>query len=142
MGQVEQGGAADLGPQPEVIRPSCRRQIREKVRLAEDERTIAKRLKKPGTPGKLPAVAWFRLSIGDYGDAAPCLTSHRTTPVFRRATPQRSPPRKLYQLAAQHRGLFRKADAATIVDLKMLDQILGALPAAEITSRDETSNAT
>lgn len=50
---------------------------------------------------------------------------------------------KLYQLAAQHKGLFRKADAATIVDLKMLDRILGALPAAEITNdRAATSKNT
>ena len=41
---------------------------------------------------------------------------------------------KLYGLAAKHKGLFRKADAATIVDLEMLDQILEALPAAEINS--------
>ena len=39
---------------------------------------------------------------------------------------------KLYQIAAKHRGLFRKADGATIVDLDMLDQILDALPAAKI----------
>ena len=37
---------------------------------------------------------------------------------------------KLYQLAAQHRGLFKKVDAATIVDLRMLEY-LGALPAAD-----------
>jgi hypothetical protein len=42
---------------------------------------------------------------------------------------------KLYQLAARHRGLFRKVDTATIVDLKMLDRILGALPAAEFARR-------
>lgn len=42
---------------------------------------------------------------------------------------------KLYQLAAQHPGLFKKVDAATIVDLKMLDRILGALPAAEFARR-------
>jgi hypothetical protein len=39
---------------------------------------------------------------------------------------------KLYQIAARHRGLFLKADDATIVDLEMLDQILAALPPAEI----------
>jgi len=49
---------------------------------------------------------------------------------------------KLYGIAAKHKGLFRKVDAATIVDLEMLDQILAALPAAEITDRtdgDETA---
>jgi hypothetical protein len=38
----------------------------------------------------------------------------------------------LYRIAAQHRGLFLKADGATIVDLDMLDRILAALPPAEI----------
>jgi hypothetical protein len=46
---------------------------------------------------------------------------------------------KLYGLAAKHKGLFRKADAATIVDLEMFDQILEALPAAEINSNRETA---
>jgi hypothetical protein len=41
---------------------------------------------------------------------------------------------KLYGLAAQHRGLFLKADSATIVDLRKLDQVLAALPPAEITT--------
>jgi hypothetical protein len=41
---------------------------------------------------------------------------------------------KLYELAAQNKGLFRKADAATIVDLQRLDRILADLPAAEITT--------
>jgi len=39
---------------------------------------------------------------------------------------------KLYDIAGRHRGLFLKADDATIVNLEMLDQILAALPAAEI----------
>jgi len=39
---------------------------------------------------------------------------------------------KLYEMAAHHRGLFRKADGATIVDLEMLDKILADLPAADI----------
>ena len=48
---------------------------------------------------------------------------------------------KLYGLAAKHKGLFRKLDAATIVDLEFLDQILEELPAAEINSdRAKTSN--
>jgi hypothetical protein len=49
---------------------------------------------------------------------------------------------KLYELAAKNPGLFRKADAATIVDLEMLDGILAALPAAEIAERaPDTSRA-
>lgn len=39
---------------------------------------------------------------------------------------------KLYDLAAQHEGLFRKVDAATIVDLQKLDQVLANLPTAKI----------
>jgi hypothetical protein len=38
----------------------------------------------------------------------------------------------LYKLAAKHPGLFKKAGAATIVDLEMLDTVLAALPAADI----------
>jgi hypothetical protein len=38
----------------------------------------------------------------------------------------------LYQLAAKHRGLFKKVGASTIVDLEMLDQILAKLPPAKI----------
>jgi hypothetical protein len=49
---------------------------------------------------------------------------------------------KLYEIAAQHRGLFRKADAATIVDLQMLDQILAELPPAEIASGRATEHET
>jgi hypothetical protein len=43
---------------------------------------------------------------------------------------------KLYQIAAGHSGLFKKAGAATIVDLDKLDQILANLPAAEIAARE------
>jgi hypothetical protein len=39
---------------------------------------------------------------------------------------------KLYQLAAVNPGLFRKAGAATIVDLLMLDDVLAALPPADL----------
>jgi hypothetical protein len=39
---------------------------------------------------------------------------------------------KLYELAAQHRGLFLKADSVTIVDLQKLDTVLSELPPAEI----------
>ena len=42
---------------------------------------------------------------------------------------------KLYELAKKHPGLFKKYDAATIIDLEFLDRILEALPAAEITRR-------
>jgi hypothetical protein len=38
----------------------------------------------------------------------------------------------LYELAGKHTGLFRKAGAATIVDLQLLDQILAELPPARI----------
>ena len=42
---------------------------------------------------------------------------------------------KLYQVAKEHPGLFKKAGTATIVGLAMLDEILAALPAAEMTPR-------
>ena len=48
---------------------------------------------------------------------------------------------KLYGLAAKHKGLFRKADAATIVDLQKLDQVLAGLPPAEITPREPDTAA-
>ena len=50
---------------------------------------------------------------------------------------------KLYGLAARHRGLFRKDGSATIVDLHFLDEIIEALPPAELASRarDNTSNS-
>jgi hypothetical protein len=38
----------------------------------------------------------------------------------------------LYRLAGKNPGLFKKAGAATIVDLEILDQILAALPAADV----------
>jgi hypothetical protein len=38
----------------------------------------------------------------------------------------------IYEIAAEHKGLFRKAGSATIVDLQMLDQILAKLPPAKI----------
>jgi hypothetical protein len=47
----------------------------------------------------------------------------------------------LYKLAASHRGLFRKFGAATIVDLEMLDEILAALPAAELTDSGDPNEA-
>ena len=39
----------------------------------------------------------------------------------------------LYKLAAANPGLFKKAGAATIVDLELLDDLLAALPAADLT---------
>ena len=41
----------------------------------------------------------------------------------------------VYKIAAEHPGLFKKAGAATIVDLEFLERILAALPPAEITGR-------
>jgi hypothetical protein len=48
----------------------------------------------------------------------------------------------LYRIAGQHRGLFLKADDATIVNLGMLDEILAALPPAEIGRGREDEGAT
>jgi hypothetical protein len=39
---------------------------------------------------------------------------------------------RLYQLAAKHEGLFRKEGRSTLVDFAILDQILDALPSAQI----------
>ena len=39
---------------------------------------------------------------------------------------------RLYQLAVQHHGLFVKDGSSTLVDFNKLDEILDALPAAEI----------
>jgi hypothetical protein len=39
---------------------------------------------------------------------------------------------KLYELAARNSGLFKKVDAAVIVDLEYLDRILADLPPADI----------
>jgi hypothetical protein len=38
----------------------------------------------------------------------------------------------LYGLASKHEGLFKKRGASTLVDFGVLDQILDALPAAQI----------
>jgi hypothetical protein len=48
---------------------------------------------------------------------------------------------KLYHLAAENQGLFRKAGAATIVDLEKLDRVLAALPPAEIAARRSSVGA-
>lgn len=39
---------------------------------------------------------------------------------------------KLYDLAARYPGLFKKIDAATVVDFNVYDTILDALPDAQI----------
>jgi hypothetical protein len=39
---------------------------------------------------------------------------------------------RLYQLAAKHKGLFKKDGKSTIVDFSVLDGILDALPVAQI----------
>jgi hypothetical protein len=39
---------------------------------------------------------------------------------------------RLYQLAANHAGLFRKDGKSTLVDFVILDQILDKLPVAKI----------
>ncbi len=41
----------------------------------------------------------------------------------------------LYELAAEHEGLFLKAGKATIVDLDFLDDILEKLPPADVKAR-------
>jgi hypothetical protein len=41
---------------------------------------------------------------------------------------------ELYEIAAANPGLFKKAGAATIVDLRKLDQVIADLPEAEITT--------
>jgi hypothetical protein len=41
----------------------------------------------------------------------------------------------LYKLAARNPGLFKKAGAATVVDLEMLDSVLAALPPADVSER-------
>lgn len=41
---------------------------------------------------------------------------------------------KLYEIAAKNPGLFKKAGAATIVDLHKLDEVIANLPDAEITT--------
>jgi hypothetical protein len=41
---------------------------------------------------------------------------------------------KLYEIAAENPGLFKKAGAATIVDLARLDRVIANLPEAEITT--------
>jgi hypothetical protein len=47
----------------------------------------------------------------------------------------------LYQLAAKHRGLFKKIGSSTIVDLEMLDRILAKMPPAKIASTKKVEAA-
>jgi hypothetical protein len=42
---------------------------------------------------------------------------------------------KLYEIAGDHPGLFRKSGASTLVDFDFLDQLLDGLPAAAIKPR-------
>ena len=42
---------------------------------------------------------------------------------------------KLYELAAEFEGLFRKSGGAVLVDFDKLDQILDALPHARVKPR-------
>ena len=45
---------------------------------------------------------------------------------------------KLYELAAEHPGLFKKlGDQITLVDFDLLDEILAALPAADLTKKSD-----
>ena len=46
---------------------------------------------------------------------------------------------RLYELAAQYPGLFRKDGDSTIVDFDVLDGILDSLPVAKITPPPEKS---
>jgi hypothetical protein len=39
---------------------------------------------------------------------------------------------KLYELAGQHPGLFKKSGATTLVDFEVLDRVLDSLPPAAI----------
>jgi hypothetical protein len=45
----------------------------------------------------------------------------------------------LYEAAAANPGLFRKNGTATIVDLALLDQLLDAMPVAEIMAHRHTA---
>ena len=45
----------------------------------------------------------------------------------------------LYGLATKHKGLFKKAGSATIVDLNMLADIIAELPDADINISDDAS---
>lgn len=48
---------------------------------------------------------------------------------------------KLYEIAARYRGLFRKVDGVTIVDMDLLDRIVAESPPAELAgvALDDTS---
>jgi hypothetical protein len=46
---------------------------------------------------------------------------------------------KLYQWARENPGLFRKAGHAVIVDLRRLDEIMAALPPAELKKPTKTA---
>jgi hypothetical protein len=46
----------------------------------------------------------------------------------------------LYELAPKHPGLFRKSGTATLVDFRILDAILDALPNARIKPATRATN--
>jgi hypothetical protein len=48
---------------------------------------------------------------------------------------------KLYEVASEHPGLFRKSGASTLVDFEFLDRVLDRLPAAAIKTRSSGHNA-
>jgi hypothetical protein len=45
---------------------------------------------------------------------------------------------RLYEWAAEHRGLIRKDGASTLIDFDILDQILDTLPVAQIKPQKRT----
>jgi hypothetical protein len=45
----------------------------------------------------------------------------------------------LYEWGAEHRGLFRKDGASTLIDFDVLDKILDSLPIAEIGTQRASS---
>jgi hypothetical protein len=48
---------------------------------------------------------------------------------------------KLYEVAGEHPGLFRKAGNSTLVDFQFLDRVLDGLPTAEIKPRSASRRA-
>ena len=49
--------------------------------------------------------------------------------------------RRTHGLATKHKGLFKKAGSATIVDLNMLGDIIAGLPDADINVSDHALEA-
>jgi hypothetical protein len=46
---------------------------------------------------------------------------------------------QLYELAQKNKGLFKKNGTVTIVDFKLLEEILAALPAAEFKANSDNA---